>query len=284
MYLGKPVIATRYSSNLDYMREDNSYLIECKLVPIPTTIGPYMQGHLWAEPSVEHLCHLLRTVFEDSAGREEKGRRAAEEIRRNYSAKAAAKKIADRLEEIGLEKRRVPGAIFQVHGAAGQPKFLHQKTPAAVATEIRNWALKPTISVIIPVHDVSPEMLRREVESVRSQYYPFWELCILDDGSSSAETRQILESYRGTDPRIKIVCLERNEDVAAAADRGAEFSTGDYLAILDQGAEFLPDALYGIASALQMSPGLDFISSQGSRDLTVVRKDAFYRADGFRPK
>src|SRR6202011_1808303 len=75
MYLGNPVIATRYSSNLDFMRDDNSYLIDCNLVPIPLTMGPYMRGHVWADPSVDHLCHLMRTVFEDSDGRDERGRR-----------------------------------------------------------------------------------------------------------------------------------------------------------------------------------------------------------------
>ena len=69
MYLGKPVIATRYSSNLDFMRDDNSYLIDCKLIPIPLTVGPYVRGHVWADPSIDHLSHLMRTVFEDREGR-----------------------------------------------------------------------------------------------------------------------------------------------------------------------------------------------------------------------
>ncbi len=47
MYLGKPVIATRYSSNLDFMRDDNSYLIDCALTPIPRDIGPYRHGNVW---------------------------------------------------------------------------------------------------------------------------------------------------------------------------------------------------------------------------------------------
>ncbi|MGH9664922.1 MAG: glycosyltransferase family 4 protein, partial [Bryobacteraceae bacterium] len=96
MYFGKPVIATRYSSNLDFMRDDNSYLIDCTLVPIAHNMGPYQKGHVWAEPSPEHLRRLMRSVFEDSAGRREKGRRAAEEIRTNYSAEAAGRAIAHR--------------------------------------------------------------------------------------------------------------------------------------------------------------------------------------------
>src|SRR5258708_21343312 len=94
MYLGKAVIATRYSANLDFMRDDNSYLIDYKLIPIPLTVGPYVRGHVWADPSVEHLCHLMRTVFEDREGRARKAKRAAEDIRKEYSAAAAGRQIA----------------------------------------------------------------------------------------------------------------------------------------------------------------------------------------------
>src|SRR5205807_6384291 len=97
-----PVIAPRYLSKLDFRRDDNSYLIDCKLFPIPLTVGPYMRGHVWADPSVEHLSQLMRTVFEDREGRERKGKQAAEDIRKEYSAEAVGKKIASRLDHIGL--------------------------------------------------------------------------------------------------------------------------------------------------------------------------------------
>ena len=34
MSLGKPVIATRYAGNLDFMTADNSLLVDYRLVPI----------------------------------------------------------------------------------------------------------------------------------------------------------------------------------------------------------------------------------------------------------
>src|SRR5260370_28499609 len=163
MYLGKPVIATRYSCNLDFMRAHMSYLIDCKLFPIPLTVGPYMRGHVWADPSVEHLSHLMRTVFEDRVGRERKATQAAEDIRKEYSAAAVGRKVASRLEEIGLRKTPLPDgrgsepppsrardtllpsrdregavapSIFKIHGAAGQPRLFASDTPAVIADEI----------------------------------------------------------------------------------------------------------------------------------------------------
>jgi glycosyltransferase involved in cell wall biosynthesis len=312
MYLGKPVIATRYSANLDYMREDNSYLIDCNLVPIPLTMGPYMRGNLWADPSVDHLRNLMRTVFEDAEGREQKGRRAAEEIRKNYSAAAAGKKIADRLEEIGLRRQQVPRSIFRAHGAGVPPRLLNPETPAEITAEIRGWETKPLVSVVTPVYNVKAEYLRQCIESVRAQYYPFWELCLCDDASTSKETIETLESYRGTDPRIKIARLERNQGIAGASNRAAEFSTGEYLAMLDNDDELAPDALYEVVKAIQTNPDIDLlytdedkIDEQGELvddffkpdwspehllsvmyvlHLLVVRKDLFFSVGRFRPE
>ena len=311
MYLGKPVIATRYASNLDFMRDDNSYLIDCNLAPIPLTMGPYLRGHLWADPSIDHLCHLMRTVFEDTEGRKEKGRRAAEEIGRNYSAQAAGKKISDRLEEIGLQKNQLSRSIFQVHGTGGPPRLLNRETPDEVIAEIRGWSSKPLISLITPVYNVSGEYLRRCIESVRSQCYPFWELCLCDDGSTLAETVETLENYRGTDPRIKIVRLDKNQGIAVASNRAAEFSTGEYLAMLDNDDELAPEALYEVVKAIQANPEIDLLYSDEDKihedggfvdhyykpawspehllsvmymlHLLVVRKDLFFSAGRFRP-
>ena len=312
MYLGKPVIATRYSSNLDFMRDDNSYLIDCDLVPIPLSQGPYLRGHVWAEPSMDHLRQLMRTVFEDSQGREEKGRRAAEEIRANYNASVVGRKIAERLDEIGLRRTGLSPSIFHSHGAANPPKLFRTETPQAVSEEIRKWPSRPVISVITPVYNVSGEYLRRCIESVRSQYYPFWELCLCDDSSTLPETIEILESYRGVDARIKIVRNARNAGIANASNRAAELSTGDYLVMLDNDDELAPEALYEVVKAIQANPNIDLlytdedkITGDGAFEehyckpdwspehllsvmymlhLLVIRKDLFYEAGAFRPR
>lgn len=312
MYLGKPVIATRYSSNLDFMRDDNSYLIDCKLIPIPLTIGPYMRGHVWADPSIDHLSHLMRTVFEDREGRERKAKQAAEDIRREYSAEAVGRKIGSRLEEIGLREQKLSPGIFTIHGAAGRPRLFAADTPAVIADEIRNWATKPVISVITPVYNIDGPYLRRCIESVRAQYYPFWELCLCDDGSTSPDTLEVLESYRGIDPRIKIVVHERNQGIAAASNRAVEISTGDYAAMLDNDDELAPKALYEVAKAIELNPEIDLLYTDEDKlddsgefvdhyckpdwspdhllsvmyllHLLVVRKDLFYEVGGFRPE
>ena len=60
-----PVIATRWSGQMDFLHDANSYLIDCEVTPVLwNTDIELFAGHHWAEPSVEHLRHLMRHVFE----------------------------------------------------------------------------------------------------------------------------------------------------------------------------------------------------------------------------
>src|SRR5207253_11003241 len=67
MWMGRPVIATGYSGNLDYMTAENSYLVNFRIVPIGAGADPYPPDGVWAEPDVEHAAALMREVFDDPA-------------------------------------------------------------------------------------------------------------------------------------------------------------------------------------------------------------------------
>lgn len=102
MYLGKPVIATGYSGNLDFMTEGNSLLVDYRLVPIGPGAPPYPADGEWAEPDVEHAAKLMRLVFDDRAAAAALGERAAEDIRRTHSPEAVGELMNDRLEHLRL--------------------------------------------------------------------------------------------------------------------------------------------------------------------------------------
>ncbi len=70
-----PVIATRWSGQLDFLNDANSYLIDCKLAPTPRdTDVEIFAGHQWAEPDVDHLRSLMRHVFTHREEAKEKAR------------------------------------------------------------------------------------------------------------------------------------------------------------------------------------------------------------------
>jgi glycosyltransferase involved in cell wall biosynthesis len=100
MYHGKPVIATGYSGNVDFMTAENSYPVGYELVPIGDGAEPYPADGTWAEPDTAEAARLMREVFERQEQARERGARAAHDIRTRFSAEAAGRVMADRLERI----------------------------------------------------------------------------------------------------------------------------------------------------------------------------------------
>jgi hypothetical protein len=100
MVLGKPVIATGYSGNLDYMSPQNSYLVDYELTPIGPGNAPYPPDGVWAEPSAEHAARFMREVFEDQKAARAVGERAASDIADTHSMEAAGRSMKLRLDSL----------------------------------------------------------------------------------------------------------------------------------------------------------------------------------------
>ncbi|MDQ6626384.1 MAG: glycosyltransferase family 4 protein [Verrucomicrobiota bacterium] len=100
MLLGKPVIATGYSGNLDFMNQENSYLIDFQMTDVQEERQIYRSGFRWAEPSMDHAASLMRQVFDNPSEAKAVGARAQEELREKLSLRAAGERMAARLREI----------------------------------------------------------------------------------------------------------------------------------------------------------------------------------------
>jgi glycosyltransferase involved in cell wall biosynthesis len=78
MALGKPTIATAYSGNLEFMTEQNSYLVPSRPVEVPSGAGPYPAGAVWAEPDLDAAAACLRAVVDRPEEARAKGELARE--------------------------------------------------------------------------------------------------------------------------------------------------------------------------------------------------------------
>ena len=105
----------------------------------------------------------------------------------------------------------------------------------------------PLISVLIPVYNPSPAWLRAAIESMRSQLYPHWELCIADDASPSDEVRRILKEYSESDERIKVVFRPENGHISAASNSA--------LALMDHEDLLAENALVWVADCISARSG-----------------------------
>ncbi|MDE3076794.1 MAG: glycosyltransferase, partial [Chloroflexota bacterium] len=102
MSSGLPTIGTRWSANLAFMNDRNSYLIDCRLVDVPRELlrdQPYYEGHRWAEPSVEHVRALMREVFEKRSESAARGAYAAQDIARRFNPLDVGRKYEEACRE-----------------------------------------------------------------------------------------------------------------------------------------------------------------------------------------
>jgi len=111
MALGKPVIATDYSGNLDFMDSQNSYLVPWEYRPIGPGSEPYPEDVLWADPDVDAAATLMRFVFENPDDVSKKTARAVRDIDTYHSPRARSKFVVERLKRVRQElDRRGPGS------------------------------------------------------------------------------------------------------------------------------------------------------------------------------
>ncbi len=97
-----------------------------------------------------------------------------------------------------------------------------------------------TISVIVPVYNVSP-YLRRCLDSITDQTYSNLEIVLVDDGSTD-DSGSICEEYASKDERIRVIHQD-NMGLSGARNTGIESASGKYLFFCDSADYLKNDAL-----------------------------------------
>jgi glycosyltransferase involved in cell wall biosynthesis len=103
MSMSMPTIGTRWSGNLDFMNDENSYLINIDgfaLEPRCDWVTGYYIGQKFAVPNEDHLVELFRYVYEHQDEGIEKGKIAREWMVKNFDWKVSCAKMKARLEKI----------------------------------------------------------------------------------------------------------------------------------------------------------------------------------------
>ena len=106
MALGKPVIATGWSGNLEYMTEEDACLVDHRLVPVRGVTHPaYVPDNLapgarWAEPDLDHAASWMRRLADDPTLRTRIGRRAVRAARARMDATPFRRELRALVERI----------------------------------------------------------------------------------------------------------------------------------------------------------------------------------------
>lgn len=100
MAIGKPVIGTAYSGNVDFMNAENSFLVDYKLTRVGPDCQIYPADGEWAEPSIEHAAELMRQVYNDPVRAARVGSQAQADIDRALSPQTTGAAMRRRLQEL----------------------------------------------------------------------------------------------------------------------------------------------------------------------------------------
>lgn len=157
----------------------------------------------------------------------------------------------------------------------------HEKlNEKSIRGQIENFDHKPLISIILPVYNVDEKWLRICIDSVLSQLYTNWELCIADDASTAPHIPSLLKEYSEKDDRIRLVMRLQNGHISAASNSALVMASGEWVVLLDHDDELTPDALFYVVKEINDYPQAqliysdeDLIDERGARSEPKFKPD-----------
>jgi GT2 family glycosyltransferase len=109
----------------------------------------------------------------------------------------------------------------------------------------------PKISILVPLYNTPENFLREMIESVTSQTYENWELCLADGSDKEhglvAETiveYQKKDETSGKSGRILYHKLKKNEGISGNTNQCLAMATGEYIGLFDHDDILHPSVLY----------------------------------------
>jgi FkbM family methyltransferase len=100
MAMGKPVVTTAYSGNMDITSSETAFLVPYDLVALASSYSVYPAGFQWAEPDLEAAADQMRSVVFDEAIRIRIARAGRAHVRNRCDSGVGAAVISDRMAEI----------------------------------------------------------------------------------------------------------------------------------------------------------------------------------------
>jgi hypothetical protein len=209
---------------------------------------------------------------------------AKKQLKQLKTEKQALRKSPERkIGQVLLAPYRLPQRLFREVGkriqrpAQDQPRHSvasaaeyqhwleqHRLTPHQVEeirVEARTFAQRPLISILTPVFNTPPQWLEEAITSVLAQAYENWELLLIDDASTDANTRAALTALETRDHRIRVLRSAQNGGISAASNQGLAVAKGEWIALLDHDDLLEPDALFRTAELLQRTSEVDLVYS-----------------------
>jgi len=101
------------------------------------------------------------------------------------------------------------------------------------------------ISILVPLYNTPKKYLYEMIDSVCTQTYAKWELCLADGSDASHKyVGEICKTYADKDTRVIYKKLEKNEGISGNTNHCLHMATGEYIGLFDHDDILHPSALY----------------------------------------
>lgn len=121
------------------------------------------------------------------------------------------------------------------------------------AQRARKFEYSPLISILVPIYETPERYLRDMIESVTNQTYSNWQLVMVDGSKRDTgipHTEIIIREYMVDNRKIVYAPLDKNMGIAMNTNTAFNYSTGEYITLLDHDDILTKDALYHVVEAL----------------------------------
>jgi len=149
----------------------------------------------------------------------------------------------------------------------------------SVRSYIDELPYQPLISIVMPLYQPDLPMLLETIESVSSQIYSNWQLCIVDDHSDDHDLEGYLANLSRQESRLDFLRREKSGGIAVASNDAIAIAKGEYVCFLDQGDRLTPDALAWIAAVVVNNPEAELLYSDEDKTNGKERLDPYFKPD-----
>lgn len=119
---------------------------------------------------------------------------------------------------------------------------------------------RPLISIIVPCYNTPMRYLEPLLESVKTQMYDNWQLCIAD-GSTDKNCSDYIKAECESDRRITYIKVGENLGIVGNTNRGLKEAKGEFIAFMDHDDVLSPYALAEVVLVINDDPKVDLIYS-----------------------
>ena len=165
---------------------------------------------------------------------------------------SAIQRIKEYRESHGTKytlKRLEQKAVERIFGTYDRKRDREKLSPAELEAQRHQNPEAGLISIVVPIYNTDPRMLKELLGSISAQTYENYEAILYDGCSTRKETLDILEEAK-KEPRNRVIRGTENKGISGNTNAAIALARGEYCALCDHDDILAPDALWRAADCI----------------------------------